>query len=221
MGLWFLVVIVWWLSHAASTTTWTEVIVTTGANGVVTTKTIVHTSTVNTISDIKDSLLATSTGNEQILFDSIQAYRKSQHKKVSLQYSSKLWAVARNYAKYLSDNNVFSHTDLQWNNGQTRLEKAWFKVSYWGELLAEATDAAQALSALKWSKLHNEIMLKDDYTIAGVGYYKGKWVVLFYYDKDGKYADKIQPALTKPTKIIKKKRALKKMSSLNNGIVAL
>lgn len=219
--MWLALCIGFWVlsANAATTTTRTEVVYSTGANGVVTKKTITHATTVNSIGDIKNSLVATSVVNEQTLFDSIQAYRKSQSKKVTLKYSTKLSEVARNYAKYLSDNNLFSHSDKQGNDAWKRLEKAGFKFSYWGELLGEATDPAQALSAFKASKLHNEIMLKDDYTIAGIGYYKGKWVVLVYYDKDFKYADKTQAA--KPVKIIKKKRVIKKVSGLTRRMVSL
>ncbi len=65
----------------------------------------------------------------------------------------------------LSDNKSFSHQDKQGNNGEVRLKKAGMSLSYRGELLAEATDAPQAFSALKGSVKHKEIMLKDDYTI--------------------------------------------------------
>lgn len=93
-------------------------------DGTTVTKTVVTTTKRVTIDQIKDTLVATSAVNEKMLFDTIQTYRKDSKKKVTLKYSSKLADLAREYAKYLSDNNYFSHIDKKGVNGEVRLKNA-------------------------------------------------------------------------------------------------
>lgn len=152
-------------AYGANSTSNTTVTSKVDANGNVVRTTSIVIYTTKSIDQVKDTLVATSVINEHLLYDAMQAYRKEQKKKTTLKYSTKLSETAREYAKYLSDNKSFSHQDKQGNNGEVRLKKAGMSLSYWGELLAEATDAPQAFSALKGSVKHKEIMLKDDYTI--------------------------------------------------------
>ncbi|HMY81152.1 MAG TPA: ComEC/Rec2 family competence protein [Candidatus Absconditabacterales bacterium] len=194
-------------SLVPSTTTMVQVIVTTGADGTVHRKTVTSKTVVNSVDEIKNTLVTTSVNNEHLLYDTIQTYRKSNKNKVTLKYSTKLASISRGYAKYLADHNYFNHTSKEGANGKSRLVSGGVtENTYWGELLAKAIDVQQAFDTLKGSKLHNEIMLKDDYTVMGVGYYQGSWVVMFLYDKTLKYADKQQPTLKATPKKLKKKK---------------
>jgi hypothetical protein len=60
------------------------------ANGNITNKTYVTKFTTSSVSDIKNTLVATSVQNEVLLFDAIQAYRKEMKNNNTLKYSSKL-----------------------------------------------------------------------------------------------------------------------------------
>lgn len=193
--------------QAAETTTTTKTIQELDANGNIVNKTYVTKVTTNSVSEIKDSLVATSVQNEMLLYNAIQEYRKSNKNKNTLKYSSKLAGIARDYAKELSTNNYFAHTSKSGENGRSRLDKAGVKENtYRWEVLAQATDPKQALEAFKASKKHNAILLEDEhYTIAWVGYYQGTRVVMFFTDKDEKYVDKTQPKKV-TTKKVKKTR---------------
>jgi len=90
-------------------------------------KTYVTKVTTNSVSEIKDSLVATSVQNEMLLYNAIQEYRKSNKNKNTLKYSSKLAGIARDYAKELSTNNYFAHTSKSGENGRSRLDKAGVK----------------------------------------------------------------------------------------------
>ena len=60
--------------------------------------------------------------------------------------------------------------------------------------MAEAVDAPQALKTLQSSSKHNAILLEDtNYTVVGIWYYKGTWVIMFFTDKKWSYVDKVQP----------------------------
>lgn len=178
------------------------------ANGNITNKTYITKTTKESVSEIKSSLVATSVQNETLLFDGIQKYRKEKKNKNILQYSSKLAWISRDFAKELSTNNYFDHTSKAGDNGRIRLDRWWMKENtYWWEILAQAISPEQALQAFKDSKIHNGIMLEDlNYTTIGVGYYQGTWVVMFFTDKKGKYADKEQPKVLAPKKFSKKKK---------------
>ena len=128
--------------------------------------------------------------SERQLFTLIQDYRKQQKKAITLKYSSKLANVARGHSKYMSDHNVLSHMDDQGRMAGDRIASGGFELSFWGEIVGEAKDAEQVFKAFKNSKVHNKIILDDEYSIIGVGYYQGKWTVSFYKDKKMQYADK-------------------------------
>lgn len=198
--------------YAAETITTTKTVQEIDANGNITNKTYVTKFTTSSVSEIKNSLVATSVQNEILLYNAIQDYRASKKNKNILKYSSKLAWVAREYAKELSTNDYFAHTSKDGENGRARLDKADMKENtYRWEVLAQAVDAKQALDAFKTSVAHNAILLEDkNYNIIWVGYYQGTRVVMLFTDKNGKYVDKEQPKKTGSVKkpIRKKKIVL-------------
>ncbi len=190
----------YWLYAATTqvTTTTTKEIL---PDGTVSYKTVTYKTTTNTVSEIKDTLVATSTSNELLLFHAIKEYRKNKKTTHTLKYSSKLSDIARSYAKKSSNDWLFSHKDKDGHDGKYRLVQWWIKENtYRWELMSEAVDAAQALKALQDSPKHNAILLEDtNYTIMGVWYYKWTWVVMFLADKKWVYEDKVQPSPIKKT----------------------
>ncbi len=198
-------------AFAAETVTTTKTIQEIDANGNITNKTYVTKFTTSSVSDIKNTLVATSVQNEVLLFDAIQAYRKEMKNNNTLKYSSKLAWIARDYAKELSTNNYFAHTSKDGENGRARLDKGGMKENtYRWEVLAQAVDPKQALDAFKSSTAHNAILLEDkNYNIIWVGYYQGTRVVMLFTDKNGKYVD--QEAKKQKSEKAKKKSSKRKI----------
>jgi uncharacterized protein YkwD len=190
------------VSYASTITTTSTITKELQTDGSIHIKTVYNTITVHSVADIKNNLPVTSSANEKQLFKLIQEYRAQQKKPPILKYSSKLANVARGQAKYMSNNNILSHMDGQHRNAGDRMLSGGFEPSFWGEIVGEAKDADQAFNAFKNSILHNKIILDDTYSIIGVGYYQGKWVVSFYKDTKMKYADK---EVATPPKLIRSK----------------
>lgn len=180
-------------------------------DGTIIIKTVYHTVTTHSVAEIKNTLPVTSSVTERQLFTLIQNYRKEKKEATTLKYSSKLANVARGHAKYMSVNNVLSHMDDYGRTAGDRIASGGFELSFWGEIVGEAKDAEQVFKAFKNSKIHNDIILDDAYTIIGVGYYQGKYSVSFYKDKNLKYADK--EAVVNPVLI----RSKSKISATTNS----
>lgn len=76
-------------------------------------------------------------------------------------------AYADAWARQIADRGVLEHSDLDGGN-------------YRAEIIASgAVTASQAMVLWETSPAHRDIMLNPAYTMAGIGYADGYWVIVF------------------------------------------
>jgi len=117
-------------------------------------------------------------GVEQQIFDLTNTIRKMYDKNI-LQWEESTHEVAFMHSKDMSQNNYFSHHDLEGKGLKDRLWNQNIIYSLAGEnIAAEYTDAPAVITGWLNSEGHREALLNEDYTHLGVGVYR------YYYTQN-------------------------------------
>lgn len=119
----------------------------------------------------------------EIIREHVRVELNTIREKESLQqlnFNKKLTTIAQTYAKYLSDNNRFSHTDKSWVWYRKRIIHTWYPFEETWEIIATWMFTIQEfITMCIYSQKHLNQVKWTYFFDAGVGYYDGYRVVDF------------------------------------------